>query len=215
MPSMSPRKSAAEALGTRDRIIRRSTAIASVTGLEGLTIGRVASDLGMSKAGVLGHFGSKEALQLAALDGASAVFARLVWQPAEREPAGLARLTAICEGWIRYLDRERELFPGGCLFTTAAVEFDARQGPLHDAVARLFRRWSGRLRIEVRAAVHNGELPPDTDPEQIAFEILGVFMALNHALQLFADTHATDRTRQALGRLLGPATPQNAPATGR
>ncbi|NUU26486.1 MAG: TetR/AcrR family transcriptional regulator [Streptomycetaceae bacterium] len=199
---MSPRKSTTEALGTRDRIIRRSTAIASVAGLEGLTIGRVAADLGMSKAGVLGHFGTKEALQLAALDGASTVFTRLVWQPAAHQPPGLARLHAICAAWIHYLEHERETFPGGCLFTTAAVEFDARDGRVHDAVARLFRRWTGLLAIEARTAVENGELPPDTDPRQIAFELLGLFMALNHAIQLFADPQAAERTRRALDRLL-------------
>ncbi|GAA1936446.1 TetR/AcrR family transcriptional regulator [Kitasatospora viridis] len=199
---MSPRKSAAEARLTRQRIIERSVAIASVEGLEGLTIGRLAGDLEMSKAGVLGHFGTKEALQLAALDGAADLFGQLVWQPAADAPPGLARLRAVCAGWADYLVRERGAFPGGCLFTTAAVEFDARPGALHDAVARLYAHWRARLVADLRTAVELGELPRDADPEQLAFELLGAYFALNHTLQLHADPTAVERTRRAVDRLL-------------
>ncbi|UNO43504.1 TetR/AcrR family transcriptional regulator [Streptomyces sp. MST-110588] len=202
---MSPRKSAAEARRTRHRIIERSVAIASVEGLEGLTIGRLATDLEMSKAGVLGHFGTKQALQLAALEEASAIFSRTVWEPAAPSAPGLTRLRAICEAWITYLERERDTFPGGCFFTTASVEFDARGGPVRDTVARLLILWRRRLIGELRRAVEAGELPPATDPEQIAYELLGIYMALNQAIQLFADPTAPDRTRRAVNRLLGDA----------
>ncbi|MFI1972166.1 TetR/AcrR family transcriptional regulator [Streptomyces cinnamoneus] len=203
---MSPRKSATEARRTRERIIERSVAIASVEGLEGLTIGRLATDLGMSKAGVLGHFGTKETLQLAALEGASAVFSRAVWEPAADAAPGLTRLRAVCEAWITYLERERGAFPGGCFFTTAAVEFDARGGPVRDAVARRYTIWRRRLVHELRLAVETGELPPGTDPEQTAFELIGLYMGLNQAIQLFADPTAADRTRRALARLLHTGT---------
>ncbi|MFE6687790.1 TetR/AcrR family transcriptional regulator [Streptomyces sp. NPDC057743] len=201
---MSPRKSVAEARRTRERIVERSVAIASVEGLEGLTIGRLAADLEMSKAGVLGHFGTKQALQLAALEGASAIFSRVVWEPAADEKPGLTRLRAICEGWIRYLERERGAFPGGCFFITASVEFDARGGPVRDTVARLFLLWRRRLAQEVRTAVGQGELPPDTDPEQVGFEVVGIYLGLNQAVQLAADPSAADRARRALDRLLAP-----------
>lgn len=207
MTAMSPRKSAAEARTTRERIVSHSAAIASVEGLQGLTIGRLAADLGMSKAGVLGHFGTKQALQLAALDGAAAVFTRLVWEPAADIRGGLDRLNAVCEAWITYLEREREAFPGGCLFTTASIEFDARGGPVHDEVARLFRMWSRRLMEDVRIAVANGELPADADPEQIVFELVGTYMAFNQAIQLFADPQAPNRMRKAIQRLLTTPTP--------
>ncbi|MGW4892769.1 TetR/AcrR family transcriptional regulator [Kitasatospora sp. NPDC004240] len=199
---MSPRKSAAEARRTRGRIIERGVAIASVDGLEGLTIGRLAADLGMSKAGVLGHFGTKEALQLAALDGAAATFTRLVWEPAADERPGLTRLRAVCEAWTTYLTGPVEEFPGGCLFTTAAVEFDARDGAVRRSVARLLTLWRRKLVGELRTALQAGELHSDADPEQIAYELTGLHLALNQAVQLFADPTAPDRTRRAVDRLL-------------
>ncbi|WP_101385585.1 MULTISPECIES: TetR/AcrR family transcriptional regulator [Kitasatospora] len=199
---MSPRKSVADTRRTRERIIDRSVAIASVDGLEGLTIGRLATDLGMSKAGVLGHFGTKEALQLAALDGASAIFMRLVWEPAADAAPGLTRLTAVLEAWNRYLETERGAFPGGCLFTTAAIEFDARTGAVRDAVARLYRFWRRRLVADLRIAVARGELPVTADPEQLAYELIGAYLALNQAIQLERDSAAPDRTRRAVARLL-------------
>ncbi|MFJ4584557.1 TetR/AcrR family transcriptional regulator [Streptomyces echinatus] len=201
---MSPRNSAAEARRTRERIVERGIALASSDGLEGLTIGRLAADLGMSKAGVLGHFGTKETLQLATLDGAAAAFSRLVWEPAaDREP-GLPRLRAVCDAWIAYLDTARDVFPGGCFFTTASVEFDARGGPVRESVARMYRAWRRRLAAEVRTAVAAGDLPAGSDPEQTVFELIGLFMALNQEIQLFAAPDAVDRARRALDRLLGP-----------
>lgn len=200
---MSPRKSAAEARGTRARIVARGAAIASVDGLEGLTIGRLAADLGMSKSGVLGHFGTKEELQLAALDGAAATFTRLVWEPAADARPGIERLRALCSEWQRYLETAREAFPGGCLFTTASVEFDARGGRVRDAVARFMTIWQRRLEREIRTAVAAGELPPDTDAEQTAFELTGIHLALNQAVQLFRDPGAGERARRAVERLLG------------
>src|SRR3954447_12398264 len=99
-----PRRSAIEAAGTRDAIIRRAADIASIEGLEGLTIGRLAADLEMSKAGVIGHFGSKEELQLATLDLAAAIFREQVWEPAADLEPGLERLLGILDAWTRYAD---------------------------------------------------------------------------------------------------------------
>lgn len=202
MTAMSPRRSAADALGTRERIIRRSVAIASVDGLEGLTIGRLATDLGMSKAGVLGHFGTKEALQIAALEGGAALFSELVWEPGMDQPPGLKRLVDVCEAWTAYLVAEHDAFPGGCLFTTASIEFDARPGPVRDKVARLFAGWRKRLAADVRAAVDAGDLPSDTDPEQVVFELFGIHLALNQAVQLLDDDRAAERARTAVRKLL-------------
>jgi AcrR family transcriptional regulator len=200
---MSPRKSVAEARRTRERILDHSVAVASVEGLEGLTLGRLASDLDMSKAGVIGHFGSKEALQLATLDRGHALFSRIVLEPVAGKPAGLERLRLLFKGWVRYLVSEREIFPGGCLFTTAAVEFDGRQGPVRDAITSLFSVWRNDLTADVRAAVDAGDLPASTDPEQVVFEVLGVFSGLNLGVQLFADPAAAGRAERALDRILG------------
>ncbi|SEH01634.1 DNA-binding transcriptional regulator, AcrR family [Nonomuraea solani] len=200
---MSPRRSAAEALGTRAAILDRSVGIASLEGLEGLTIGRLATELGMSKSGVLGHFGSKEALQLAVLDRAGQIFRTEVWEPALPAAPGLARLRVLCEAWISYL--ERGVFPGGCFFVAAAHEFDGRPGPVRDAVAARFDAWRARLDKEAGRAVDAGDLPEGTEPGQLVFELLGLVMALNHALQLHRDNRAATYARRGVRARLGSA----------
>ena len=200
---MSPRKSAAEARQTRERIIERSVDLASLEGLEGLTIGRLATDLRLSKSGLLGHFGTKEALQLAALQRASEVFNREVWHPASAERPGVERLRATCASWISYL--ERGVFPGGCLFVSATFEYDGRTGPVRELLRRQFTAWRRLLAADVRIAAGDGDLPAQTDPEQVVFELNGVMMSLNHALQLHGDTGAVRRAHHAVRGLLGGA----------
>src|SRR5947209_296045 len=180
-----PRHSAAEAAATREAIVARAVEVASVDGLEGVTIGRLAGDLDMSKAGIVGQFGSKAELQQAALQEASEIFRRDVWLPVANKPPGIARLLAVCDRWIRHLASCP--FPGGCFLTSASVEYDARAGALNEQVQDGLRRWRGTLRRDAKAAIENGELPPDADPDQIAFELLGLMMGLNQALQLFGD----------------------------
>ncbi|MEU8578839.1 TetR/AcrR family transcriptional regulator [Streptomyces asoensis] len=197
---MSPRNSVLEAGRTRQRIVDRGLTLASVDGLEGLTIGRLATELGMSKAGVLGHFGTKECLQLAVVDAAAEMFAREVPRRARGLPPGLAHLSALCEAWISYL--ERELLPGGCFFTAAAAEFDGRGGPVRDAISGLDSLWRRDLSIHIRRAVTAGDLPADTDPGQLVYELVGVMLALNHSLQLHHDKQAPGRARRAVQRLL-------------
>ena len=172
-------------------------------GLEALTIGRLASDLGLSKAGVVGPFGSKEGLQLAALRRGLEVFREEVWDPVVVLPAGYTRLAAVCENWVHYL--ERRVMPGGCFMTTASIEFDARTGPLHDATAAAQARWLATLTAEAEVAVRAGELPPETEPAQLAFELNGVAMSLNQALVLMDDKRSPARARRAFARLLRPA----------
>ncbi|GAB3884012.1 TetR/AcrR family transcriptional regulator [Kibdelosporangium lantanae] len=198
---MSPRRSVAEARQTRQRIVEHGLAVASADGLEGLTIGRLAADLAMSKAGVLGHFGTKESLQLAVVDAAAEMFVREVPQRARDVSPGLFHLRAVCEAWVSYL--ERNPLPGGCFFTAAAAEFDGRSGPVRDAIAGMDSLWQRDLRIDVRRAVSVGDLPPDTDPDQLVYEIDGIMLALNHFLQLHHDRSAAQRARRALHRLLG------------
>src|SRR5258705_10601201 len=124
-----PRRSNAEAAQTRVAIIDRAVATASIEGLEGVTIGRLAEDLGMSKAGVIGHFGSKADLQRAALHQARAIFTAQVWEQAEDKPAGLPRLSAIWEARIDHITNSP--FPGGCFMCTVATQGAAPQGQLH------------------------------------------------------------------------------------
>ena len=197
---MSPRRSAADAAVTRASIVDRAVARASIEGLEGLTIGTLAGELGLSKAGVVGPFGSKEELQLAVCRRAFEIFKEDVWDAAADLPAGRKRLASVCENWISHLNRR--VFPGGCFVTTAATEWDAREGPVHDAVAAAQARWLATLRADAEVAIRAGELPRDTDPAQLAFELNGVAMSLNQALILFDDKKAPARARRAVKRLL-------------
>ena len=150
-------------------ILDRATAMASTDGLEGLTIGRLADEVGMSKSGLIGHFGSKERLQLAALEAATARFTAEVWDPAADQPAGLVRLRAITAAWLSHL--RRGVFPGGCFLTAASLEFDDRPGPVRDQIAATMERWLTVLGREAKLAREAGELPPETDPRQLAFEL--------------------------------------------
>ncbi|WP_053737274.1 TetR/AcrR family transcriptional regulator [Nocardia sp. NRRL S-836] len=196
---MSPRRSVADTRETRQRILDHSLAIASQEGLEGLTIGRLAAELGMSKAGLLGHFGTKETLQLAVVDAAAEVFLREVPRRVKQLPSGLPRLRDVCEAWVSYL--ERNVLPGGCFFTAATAEFDGRSGPVRDALAGMNALWRRDLRIHIRRAVSDGDLPAGTDVEQLIYELLGIMLALNHFLQLEKDDAAPARARRALERL--------------
>jgi AcrR family transcriptional regulator len=201
---VSPRNSAEGAAATRAAIVSRAMVRASVEGLEGMTIGRLADDLGMSKAGVVGPFGSKQELQLAVFEQAIEGFTEAVWAPVASLPAGRERLAAVCERWIDHLVDPP--LPGGCFVTTTATEWDAREeGPVREAVAAAQGRWLAALRADAEVAVRAGELPAGTDPEQVAFELNGVGMSLNQAVQLFHDPGAADRARRAIARLLAPA----------
>jgi AcrR family transcriptional regulator len=155
----------------------------------------------MSKSGVLGHFGSKEDLQLAVVDAAADLFTREVADRAKGVAPGLPKLLAMCAAWVSYL--ERRVFPGGCFFTAASAEFDDRPGRVRNAIAGLTSVWNRDLYRQTRLAIEAGALPADTDADQVVFEMSGVILALNNALQLHRDTTAPTRARRALGRLLG------------
>jgi AcrR family transcriptional regulator len=199
---VSPRRSVTDARSTRSAIVARGLAIASVHGLEGLTIGRLAADLTMSKSGILGHFGDKETLQLAVVERAGDLFWREVWEPAAGEPPGLVRLRAVCRNWIGYLSDSP--LPGGCFFTGAATEFDDRPGPVRDTIVGYAQRWQRELRGEVSRA---GVQLPGTDPDQVVFELVGVMLALHNAIRLYHDRTAVARAGRVVDRLLTIGSP--------
>ncbi|WP_433243623.1 TetR/AcrR family transcriptional regulator [Streptosporangium sp. CA-135522] len=200
---MSPRKSAVETTATRTKIINCALALASTDGLEGLTIGRLATGLGMSKAGVIGHFGTKEALQLATLDAAVEAFRLRVPARVVGAKPGAERLARVFQEWVDYM-RDGET-PEGCLLTSVATEFDGRPGPVRDAVLAALSTWSAYVTGEIRAAVEAGDLPGETDVDQLAFELNGVALAANQAIQLHRDPTAHVRARRAIDRLLASA----------
>ncbi|MCW2996411.1 MAG: TetR/AcrR family transcriptional regulator [Conexibacter sp.] len=196
-----PRRSVADAARTRSAIVARSVDLASVEGLEGLTIGRLANDLDLSKGGVLGHFGTKEELQLAALNAAAAIYRREIWEPAQGAAPGRKRLLAICDAWLSYL--ARDVFPGGCFVAAASTEFDDRPGRVHDAIVAMHEQWMGVLAREARIAITNGELRRGSDPEDIAFGLNAIAMGVNQAHRLVRDATAPERGWRAMRTLLG------------
>ena len=198
---MPGRRSVADALDTRATILRRAADIASVEGLEGLTIGRLATDLGMSKAGVIGQFGSKEELQLATLELASGIFRSRVWDPAAHMRPGRERLLGICRAWTAYAGDPD--FPGGCFIAAASFEFDSREGRVHEALATTLRRWRTVLETEIRTGVDEGELPASLDPAQAAFGLEALAAGANPARQLLGDEDAAAWSLRAMLAVLG------------
>jgi AcrR family transcriptional regulator len=195
---------------TRQSILRTAVDIASSEGLEGLTIGRLATALGMSKSGLFAHFGSKEELQLATLDEARAVFIDEVVRPAYDSERGLSRLWKLCDCWIDYVDRE--VFSGGCFFAAASAEFDGRPGPVRDRVAIAMREWLDEVERKVAEAVDAGHLAPTVLPKQLAFEINALCLGANWAFQLYGDRDAFARCRAAIVDRLRNASTNLAPA---
>jgi AcrR family transcriptional regulator len=187
--------------GTRDAILARAVELASVDGLEGLTIGRLATELELSKSGLFRHFGSKQELQLATVERAMALFRREVLEPAAAAEPGLARLRAMLESYLSYL--EREVLPGGCFISAAGTEFDGRPGPVRDAVAASSLDWGSELRRQAEIARDRGELSKDVDPEQLVFELNAYTTLANSVHQLHGDAGAFDRARAAIARSLG------------
>src|SRR5271170_7512089 len=151
--------------------------MATVVGLEGLTIGNLASALGLSKSGLYAHFGSKQKLQLATVDQADQMFEAEVIQPALRAPAGLSQLVAICDAFFDHLGRRT--FPGGCFFAGAALEMGTRPGPVRERVAAFQGEFTALIRQFAVTALEQHELSADEDPDALTFELNGIILAAN------------------------------------
>jgi AcrR family transcriptional regulator len=186
---------------TRQAILDRATTLATTVGLEGLTVGRLATEMNLSKSGLFAHFQSKEALQVAVVETAAARFTDRVVRPAFKAPRGIPRVRALLEGWLAW-GSTSTASPGGCFFVSAAAEFDDRPGPVRDAVVRSQRDWIELLAGAFRAAVTEGHLAAETDPEQLAFEMFGVMLACHHRARLLGEPDAVARARAAVERLL-------------
>jgi len=181
--------------------------IASAEGLEGLSIGRLATELRMSKTGIFAHFGSKEQLQLATVEAAKQVFLEQVAQPSLEHSRGTPRLRAMLENWIGYV--ERIVFRGGCFFAAASAEYDSRSGPVRDEIASLTKAWLVALEREVGFARSRKEIRASVDPAQLAFELHAYVQEANWAFKLFNDKTAFSRARQAIaGRIAAATSPQ-------
>lgn len=181
---------------TRKAILEAAVHIASAEGLEGLTIGRLALELSMSKSGLFAHFGSKEDLQVATVEAARAIFIKEVIRPAFETAQGLLRLWNLCDIWLGYV--QSGVFRGGCFFAAAAAEFDSRPGPVRDRIAEIMREWLSTLRNAIEEAQQAGQLKGDIDATQLAFEFNSLELGANWAFQLYGDKSAFTRAREAI-----------------
>jgi len=185
---------------TRQAILDEAFSLASCVGVDGLSIGVLAERTHMSKSGLFAHFGSKEELQLAVLREAQQRFADIVLRPAFRLPRGLARLRAIVINWLDWTKVAN--LPGGCVINAAAAEFDDQPGPLRDEVRNGLLALRRTLADTVAKAVATGELRPDTDAEQFAFELEGIYQVTQQSRRLFNDPDADRRALAAFDRLV-------------
>jgi AcrR family transcriptional regulator len=177
---------------TRASILDRAIDVASVEGLEGLTIGRLAAELRMSKSGLFAHFGSKQELQLATVAAAAERFRARVIEPALELPDGTPRLRAMAE---RYLDQLRD-YSGGCFFAATSVEYDDRPGPVRDAIAASLDAWMRELERQARVAGAE-------KPQRFAFELYSLAMGANARYRLSGEAKVFDYAREAIDRLIG------------
>jgi len=185
---------------TRALILDQAVAHASEVGLEGLSIGSLAGRLKLSKSGLFAHFGSKEELQLATLRRAQELFENKVFRPSLATPRGTPRLLELFRSWLQWLDASGQ--PGGCVILSAVAEFDDRPGAVRDTLLAGQKQLRGAIIKAVRLAIEAGDLAPETDAWQLAFELFGVVLAAHHDRHLFEDRRAMERGMQAVESLL-------------
>lgn len=185
---------------TRTAILAHATKLASRVGLSGLSIGRLATDLELSKSGLFAHFRSKEALQVQVLETAAAQFVEAVVKPALATPRGEPRLRALFTLWLERAKSQK--MPGGCLFVAAAAELDDRPGPLRDTLVALQRDFLDLMANVVRSGIADRKFRSDADPDQFAHDLYAVMLGYHHASRLMKDPRAEERALCAFESLL-------------
>jgi AcrR family transcriptional regulator len=198
------RKPRADGERTREAILREAVSLATVQGLDGLSIGNLADALDMSKSGVYAHFGSKQELQLAALDEAGRIFQAEVIEPALAAPRGRAQVVALCDAFFDHL--ARRTLPGGCFWCGVVVEMGSRPGPVKDEIVAFRGGVTVLLRELIVTAIEQEELPPDEDPDALVFELNAIMMAANTMFVLRDDPGALDMARTVVRRRVGMTT---------
>src|SRR3954447_17645314 len=191
---------------SRAAILREAARLATLEGLDGLSLARLADSVGMSKSGLFAHFGSKEELQLATVEAARGIFDELVVEPARESPSGLPTLRAYVEWFLDHV--EQGVFPGGCFFISAVSELGAQQGPVRDDAMAFSERWLALLAGEVAAAQGAGELDPDADPAQVAFDLHSFMVLGNMQFVAGAGPAALERVRSAVETRLAALAPR-------
>ena len=201
-----PRRARSDGERSRAAILHEAARLATVDGLDGLSLAHLANAVGMSKSGLFAHFRSKQELQLATVEAASAIFDEQVIDPAGAASPGVARLRAYVERFLGHI--EDGVFPGGCFFVSAVSELDSHPGPVRDGAMAFSQRWLGLLADEVAAAQTAGELDPGADPQQIAFELNAYMVLGNMQFVATADPSALNRVRRAVENRLAALAPQ-------
>jgi AcrR family transcriptional regulator len=199
------RKPRSDGERSRQAILREAAQLATVEGIAGLSISRLATAVGMSKSGLFAHFGSKEELQLATIETASAIYEEQVIRPAAGAPTGIERLRRLAEGFLVHV--ENRVFPGGCFFASVAAELDTHPGPVRDRALQLSEEWVRQLETAIRDAQAEGAIDPAENPEQLAFELDGYLLLANAQFVVTQDSMPIDRARRAVERRLVDAAP--------
>jgi len=200
------RKRRSDGERSRTAILRESARLATVEGLGGLSIGRLADAVGMSKSGLFAHFGSKEELQLATVEAAAEIFTEDVIDPATRSGAtGLERLRLLADGFLRHV--ESGVFPGGCFFASVAMELEALPRPVHQRAVEIVTEWFGMLVAAADEARDAGELDASEEPGQLAFEVDAFMLLANAQFAVSQHPQPLERARIAIDRRLALAAP--------
>jgi AcrR family transcriptional regulator len=195
------RKQREDGIRTRKAIVLEAVSLATVEGLEGLSIGGLAKALGISKSGLYAHFGSKQELQLATIDEAERIFNLEVIDPSRAVPGeGLPRLLAVCDLYFEHL--RRHTFPGGCFFASAVLEMGTRPGPVKQRVSAFQQRFSGLIFEYAQQAQELGQLPADEDVRLLVFDLGGIILAANANFVMTDDPATLDIARRAVRRRL-------------
>jgi AcrR family transcriptional regulator len=188
---------------SRNAILREAAQLATVEGIDGLSIGRLADAVGMSKSGLFAHFGSKEELQLATIETASALFDEQVVEPGLAAATGVERLRELAERFLRHV--EDDVFPGGCFFASVAAEMDTRPGPVRDLAVKVVGEWMGTLQLAAREAQTEGAIAASEDAGQLIFELDAYLLLANAQFVISRQSDPIVRARRAIDRRLAAA----------
>ena len=202
------RKQRADGKHTREAIVREAVSLATLDGLEGLSIGNLARALDMSKSGIYAHFGSKQDLQLATVDEAERIFQAEVIDPALAAAPGLAQIVALCDAFFDHL--ERRTFPGGCFLAAAVLEMGTRPGPVKEQVSAFQARFTELIRQCIVTAIEQRELPDSEDPDALTFELSGIILAANANFVLRQDPASLNMAKNIVRHRLQSTTAEEA-----
>jgi AcrR family transcriptional regulator len=204
-----PRKRRSDGERSRNAILEEAARLATVEGIGGLSIGRLADAVGMSKSGLFAHFGSKEELQLATVGTANAIFDSAVLAPAKQATDGIDRLRRLADAYLRYV--EADTFPGGCFFASVLVEVSSTPGPVRDRLVAFLADWLGRLEAAVREGQADGTIDPAQDPGQVAFDVEAALFLANAQYAVTHDAEPIRRARRLIERTLEAIAPRPGP----